>query len=84
MVKEAAQRAQDREEEILRRANMQADAIRQKAGEDIAREKRKAINDAKDEIAGLAMEIAGKVVGKTLNDRDQSALVDQFIDQLGE
>lgn len=84
MVKEAAQRAQDREEEILRRANMQADAIRQKAGEDIAREKRKAINDAKDEIAGLAMEIAGKVVGKALNDRDQSALVDQFIDQLGE
>lgn len=84
MVKEAVQRAHNREEEILQQANAQADAIRQKADEDIAREKRKAINDAKDEIAELAMEIAGKVVGRSLDGQDQSALVDQFIEQLGE
>ena len=84
LVKEATLRAHDREEEILRHANEQADAIRQKAGEDIAREKRKAVNDAKDEIAGLAMEIAQKIVGKSLTSQDQSELVDQFIDQLGE
>ena len=84
MVKEAVQRAHNREEEILQQANAQADAIRQKADEDIAREKCKAINDAKDEIAELAMEIAGKVVGRSLDGQDQSALVDQFIEQLGE
>lgn len=83
LVKEAVARGQAREEEILRQAHDQADAIRQKAEADIAREKKKAINDAKDEIAGLAMDIAGKVVGKSLNESDQSALVDQFIDELG-
>lgn len=84
LVKEAVARGQAREEEILRQANVQADAIRQKAEADIQREKKKAINDAKDEIAGLAMDIAGKVVGKSLNGDDQAALVDQFIDALGD
>ena len=32
----------------------------------------------------IALSIAGKVVGRELNAADQSALVDQFIDQLGE
>ena len=84
MVKEAVTRGQVREEEILRRAKAEADAIRSKAQADIAREKKKAVNDAKDEIAGLAMDIAGKVVGRSLDSKDQAALVDQFIAQLGD
>lgn len=84
MVKEAVLRGQNREEEILRQANAEADAIRRKAAADIAQEKKKAINDAKDEIADIAMDIAGKVVGRSLNTQDQAQLVDRFIDQLGE
>ena len=83
LVKEAVARGQSREEEILRQANAEANAIREKANEDIARQKKKAINDAKDEISEIAMAIAGKVVGRELNAQDQSALVDQFIDELG-
>ena len=84
LVKEAAARGTAREEEILRQANAEADAIRAKAAADIAQEKKKAINDAKDEISGLAMAIAGKVVGRELTAADQSALVDRFIDELGD
>ncbi len=84
IVREAMARGQSREEEILRQANQQADAIRQKAAEDISREKRKAVNDAKDEICVIALDIAGKVVGRELNGNDQAQLVDSFIDQLGE
>lgn len=84
LVKEAVARGQSREEEILRQANEEADAIRRKAQADIAQEKKNAINDAKNEIAGLAMDIAGKVVGHSLNQADQADLVDQFIDQLGD
>ena len=84
MVKEAVARGQSREEEILRQANQEADAIRQKASADIALEKKKAMNEAKDEISVIALAIAGKVVGKELEDSDQSALVDQFIDELGD
>ena len=84
MVKEAVARGQNREEEIIRQANMEADAIRNKAAADIAQEKKKAINDAKDEISVIAMAIAGKVVGRELTAADQSALVDRFIDELGD
>ena len=84
LVKEAVARGQSREEEIIRQANAQADAIRAKASADIAQEKKKAINDAKNEISDLAMAIAGKVVGRALSEADQAALVDRFIEELGE
>mgnify|MGYP003310904819 CR=1 FL=1 len=53
LVKEAVARGQRREEEILRQANAEANAIREKASADIAQEKKKAINDAKDEISDI-------------------------------
>lgn len=84
IVKEAVTRGQNREEEIIRQANLEADAIREKASVDIAREKKKAVNDAKDEIASLAMDIAGKVVGETLDEDRQKQLVDKFLEELGE
>ena len=84
LVKEAVARGQNREEEIVRQANAEADAIREKANADIEQEKKKAINDAKDEISVIALAIAGKVVGRELTADDQSQLVDQFIDELGD
>ena len=84
IVKDATVRAQSREEEILRQANAEASAIRDKAAADIAMEKKKAINDAKDEISGMAIAIAEKVVGRELNAADQSKLVDDFINELGD
>ena len=84
MVKEAVARGQSREEEIIRQANREANAIRDKAAADIAQEKKKAINDAKDEISEMALAIAGKVVGRELNAADQASLLDHFIEELGE
>ena len=84
IVKEAVARAQSREEEIIRNANAEASAIMDKASADIAQEKKKAINDAKNEISGLALAIAGKVVARELTAADQSSLVDSFIDELGD
>lgn len=84
IVKEAVERGQSREEEIIRQANLEAAAIMDKAAADIAQEKKKALNDAKDEISGLAMAIAEKVVGHALTDGDQADLVEKFIDELGD
>lgn len=84
LVKEATIRAQGREEEIIREANIRAEAILTKASADIAQEKKKALNDAKDEISVIALAIAGKVVGRELKADDQSKLVDSFIEELGE
>lgn len=84
IVKDAVARGQRREEEILRSANAEADALREKAAADIAREKKKAVNEAKDELSDMALAIAGKVVERELNGDDQRRIVDRFIDELGE
>ena len=80
----ARKTADQRSEQIIRDAQNEAVQIKQKAAADIAQEKKKALNDAKDEISDIAMAIAGKVVGRNLDEKDQSALVDRFIEQLGE
>ena len=84
LVKEAVVRGQNREEEIVRQANAEAAAILSKAEADVQQEKKKAVNDAKDEIAEMAMAIASKVVERELSSDDQSALVERFIDELGD
>ena len=81
----SAQRtANARSEEIISQAQATAAQIKSKASADIEMEKKKAINDAKNEISGLAMAIAGKVVARELNTADQADLIDRFIDELGE
>jgi len=84
LVKEAVVRGQNHEEEIVRQANAEASAILSKAAADAALEKKKAVNDAKNEISEMAMAIAEKVVGRELNAADQSSLVDNFINELGD
>lgn len=84
LVKEAVARGQAREEEIIRQANAEAGQLLNKAAADIALEKKKAINDAKNEISGIAVAIAEKVVGRELNAADHAQLVDDFINELGE
>ena len=80
----SAQRtANARSEEIISQAQATAAQIKSKASADIEMEKKKAINDAKNEISGLAMAIAGKVVARELNTADQADLIDRFIDELG-
>lgn len=80
----AAQRsANSRSEEIIGQAQQAAAQIKQKAASDIEMEKKKAINDAKNEISGLALAIAGKVVARELNPADQEQMIDRFIDELG-
>ena len=84
IVKDAVARGQAREEEIIRQANRDAAAIMDKASQDIAQEKKKALNDAKNEIADISLAIAGKVVERELKAEDQSHLIDSFIDALGD
>ena len=82
---QTAQRtAAERSEKIIAEAQNSAAQIKSKASADIAQEKKKAINDAKNEISGLAMAIAGKVVEKELEEKDQSQLIDRFINELGD
>lgn len=80
----AQKTAAERSEKIIGEAHQQAAQIKSKASADIAMEKKKAINDAKNEISDLAMAIAGKVVDRELNSADHAKLIDQFINELGD
>ena len=80
----AQRNATSRSEEIISEAQRAAAQIKAKASSDIEMERKKAINDAKNEISGLAMAIAGKVVERELNAADQSELIDRFIEELGD
>ena len=84
IMREAVARGQAREEAIIRQAQSESSAIMDKASADIQLEKKKALNEAKNEISDIALAIAGKVVGRELNAADQQSLVDSFIDGLGE
>ena len=80
----AQRTANSRSEEIISQAQQQAAQIKSKAAADIALEKKKALNEAKNEISDLAMAIAGKVVARELNTGDQADMIDRFIDELGD
>ncbi|MBR6595028.1 MAG: F0F1 ATP synthase subunit B [Oscillospiraceae bacterium] len=84
IVRDAVSRGQAREEAIVQQAHSEAAAIMDKAAADIRLEKKKALNDAKDEISDIALALAGKIVGRELNAADQASLVDNFIAELGD
>ncbi|MBE5798720.1 MAG: F0F1 ATP synthase subunit B [Clostridiales bacterium] len=83
ILQNAQQTAVQRGEQIISDAQKTAVAMKQKAEAEIAREKKRALNDAKNEISEIAMAIAGKVVGRELTADDHAKMVDSFIDELG-
>ena len=84
IVAAAQKTATARSEELLGEARAQAAALKQKAEADIAQERKKAVNEVKDEIGGIAMEIASKVVEREISEKDHKDLIDEFIKNVGE
>ena len=84
IVAAAQKTAAARSEELLGEARAQAAALKQKAEADIAQERKKAVNEVKDEIGGMAMEIASKVVEREIKEADHQDLIDEFLKNVGE
>ena len=84
IVAAAQKTATARSEEIVGEARAQAAALKQKAEADIAQERKKAVNEVKDEIGGMSMEIASKVVEREIREADHKDLIDEFIKNVGE
>lgn len=84
IVAAAQKTAAARSEELLGEARAQVAALKQKAEADIAQERKKAVNEVKDEIGGMAMEIASKVVEREIKETDHQDLIDEFIKNVGE
>ena len=80
----AVKNAQTRSDAMLASAQSEAAAMREKASREIELERRKTMDELKGEISGLAVEIASKVAEKEIGEQEHEALIEKFIDELGE
>ena len=76
--------AEARATQLIQSAQQEAAGIKEKAYAEIDREKKKTVNEIKDNISGMVVALAEKVVEKEINAGDQQALIDQFIKEMGE
>jgi F-type H+-transporting ATPase subunit b len=83
IVKQATLRAQAREEEIVSEANKKAADIRAKAEDAIERDKKRAINEIKDEISDIVIMAASKVVEKEITSQDNEEIIAKFLTEVG-
>ena len=84
IIRSATARAHKQEEDIIREANETAAKNLRRADEQIEMEKKKALNQIKDEVSSMAVDIASAVIEKNLSEEDNREIVDRFIGQLGE
>lgn len=83
IVGSATRRATVRSEEILKESSQQASAMMRKAENTIAQERRKAMNELKDEVASLSVMIASKVIERDVKAADHERFIEEFIDKVG-
>ncbi len=84
ILRDATTRAQKREQEIIDAARADAEALREKARADIAQERKKAVNEIKDDISVIAIDIASKVTEKEIDEKKHEALIEDFIRKMGD
>ena len=84
IIEDAKKDAGIRADEMIREAEAEASSIKAKAEADIRLERKKALNEVKDEIGSLAMDIAGKVVEKEIHESEHKALIDEFLQNVEE
>ena len=83
ILKSAQRRAELKEEEILRDAKAEADRIIERAEEIIELEKREALTEVKNELSAMAIGIASAVIERDVSEDEHKALIDEFIENLG-
>lgn len=84
IIKTAVRKAQLKEEEIIRDAQEEASRIYERAEEQIALEKKRALSEVKDEVSGMAIEIASAVIGREVSQKEHAEFIDSMIDSVGE
>ena len=82
ILRTAQRRAQLKEEAILREADEAARRTLKRADEQVELEKKRAINEVKDEVSGMALEIAASILGRDIKANEHSAMIDDFLRQM--
>lgn len=80
----ARKKGKKREAEILDEAKAEAARIIERANREIELEKKKAVDDMKQEVIDIAALMAQKVVGGSMNITVQDALIEETLREMGE
>lgn len=78
LVRQATARAQEVEKEMKAAAEKEILEMKSQARAEIAEEKISALGEVRGQIAALAMAATQKLVGQTLDEKRQRALIDEF------
>lgn len=82
IMKNAVRKAQLREESMIKDAETKASRILARAEEQIELEKTQALNDIKDEVSGLAVDLASAIISRDVDRTEHEKLINDFIDNL--
>ena len=83
VIEEARQLGERVRKEVVEKANTEASAVAQRAQEEIVRQKEKGVQELKDTVAALSVQIASKVLEKEVNEATHRQLIDNLIKDLG-
>ncbi|MDT5824301.1 F0F1 ATP synthase subunit B [Streptococcus pneumoniae] len=84
IIENAKETAEQSKANILADAKREAGHLKEKANQEIAQNKVEALQSVKGEVADLTISLAGKIISQNLDSHAHKALIDQYIDQLGE
>ena len=84
VIKTATDSANAMSEKIVGDARSEADQIKRRAQTEIEMERRKAFDEVKGELSGIALDIASQVIDREIDSRDHEAFIDEFIKNVGE
>lgn len=82
IIKSAVETANKRSDSIVSEANEQAKRIMEKSQKQIEIDRRNAINEARDDIASMAIDAAGKIIGRKLDTDSDEKLISDIIDRI--
>ncbi len=79
MIAQAKARAQQMKEDNERQLSADAERIKATAAREIEQERRKAVDDVRRYVGELALQVAGKVLERSLTDADHKRLADESL-----
>ena len=83
-VQEAVKRGEELSDNIVAKARSDAQTTREKSLQDLEIESQKAQIQLRDDVVGMALGAAEKVINAKLDDAEQRRLIQDYIDNLGE
>ncbi len=82
IVEEARGLGENVRKEVVEKANAEASALLQRSQEELQRQKEKGVQELKDTVAGLSVQIASKIIEKEVNEATHRQLVENLIKDL--